>query len=89
LEVRRYMAWTDSQKKYYYSPKGVDARRRYQQSAKGKAAAKRYYEKRKALKKAAKEIRPVEVKLVVNKVNTVKPETVNNKKEVKKQNKKV
>ena len=83
------MSWSESQKRYYYSPKGIEARRRYQQSAKGKAAAKRYYEKRKALKKTAKEIRPVEVKPAVNKINTVKPETVNNKKEVKKQNKKV
>lgn len=70
--------WTDAQKKYYYSSKGIEARKKYQQSEKGKMAAKRYYEKRKALKKAGREVKPVEVK-----------ETVNNKKETKKQSKKV
>lgn len=68
------MTWTESQKKYFYSPKGVAARKKYWNSEKGKAARRRYMEKRKLRLKA------------INVVQTVNSETkpkVEKKKEVK------
>lgn len=53
------MTWTDAQKRYYYSEKGVQARKKYWNSLKGKEARKRYMEKRKLRLKAVKTVQAV------------------------------
>lgn len=40
--------WSEAQKRYAHSPKGIQARKKYQASDKAKEARKRYMEKRKA-----------------------------------------
>jgi len=53
------MAWTEAQKRYYYSSKGIQARKKYWSSEKGKASRKRYMEKRKLRLKAVKTVQAV------------------------------
>ena len=65
------MAWTEAQKRYAHSPKGIQARKKYQSSEKAKEARKRYQLKRKARLAEAKqtgEIKPVENKVEVAKI---------------------
>lgn len=45
------MAWSEAQKRYSKSFKGLEARLKYQQSEAGKAARARYLAKRKEAKK--------------------------------------
>lgn len=68
------MTWTESQKKYYYSPKGIAARKKYWNSEKGKAARRRYMEKRKMRLKTVKAVQTVaeETKPNVEKKKEVK-----------------
>ncbi len=79
------MSWSESQKRYYYSSKGIVSRKKYQQSEKGRASARRYYEKRKLRLKALKAVQTV----TEDKSVTDKQGKVSNKKEIKKQGKKV
>jgi len=48
--------WTESQKRYALSPKGLIARKKYQSSEKAKEARRRYQLKRKARLAEAKQI---------------------------------
>jgi hypothetical protein len=65
--------WSESQKKYYYSPKAIEARKRYWNSEKGKAARRRYMEKRKLRLKAMKTVQAVvENKPVADKKKEIK-----------------
>lgn len=46
--------WTEAQKRYAKSPKGIEARQKYQMSVKGKERRKAYLEKRKKKLKEAR-----------------------------------
>jgi len=68
--------WSEAQKRYTKSPKGLEARRRYQQSEKGKASHATYLTRRKAKlaeAKKGKEITQVETESETGKI---KEETV-------------
>jgi len=59
--------WSEAQKRYAKSPKGLEARRRYQMSEKGRASRRAYLARRKARLAEAKqqpteEVKPVEKK---------------------------
>ncbi len=57
------MSWTEAQRKYAHSEKGIAARKRFQQSEKGKALRAKYMAKRKTKLQEMKK-----------KTNTPKPE---------------
>jgi len=63
--------WTESQKRYAKSSKGLEARKKYQSSEKAKEAHKRYLLKRKARlveEKQVTETTPVENKVKAGKI---------------------
>lgn len=66
------MSWTETQKKYDHSEKGIAARKRFMQSEKGKALIAKYLAKRKAKRQ--------EMKKQKNLVKPVISEIKNNKK---------
>lgn len=71
--------WSESQKRYAHSPKGIQARKKYQSSGKAKLARQRYVAKRKT--KLA-ELKQTQTESVPTEPVKVKPETGKIKKEV-------
>lgn len=62
--------WSEAQKRYAHSPKGIEARKKYQSSEKAREARRRYMLKRKA--RLAETKQPEEIKPVENKVEAIK-----------------
>lgn len=78
------MSWTETQKKYAHSEKGIAARKRFMQSEKGKALMTKYQAKRKAKRQEIKKQKnldtaPVAIEVKNNKkVNKNNPKLLNN-----------